>query len=415
MNEKITEKIKHSKSFKETPITGSGIKFLAGGNRESEKTSSKVFKSAYVTDTRLMGVLSIGITWDLPDNKFKKSMHQFFYIDVEEYGLERYEMILGDDPDLYEDVQRTFVGGLGARLVEISLREAMWLMQKYANRALTNNYLLPEPLNEYENLLRPPIIFLDPEMYILDSKQCTPVSTPFETINYYLMRTFAKDLEAAAVLATSPEVTDPFPKLPRSVLYKNKITALDEAGLFSCECLVEAGDKYYMAVCKVQMEHLRVVDVSRISAFPISTVEAACLLRRTEHISVMKVDEEFEHFNQNSTFMLNWSTMRREGAGKLFVLYKPDNSHVNSPDYSILNDFYGIYYYNGKDELVLMGSCDEYLGLLEHDIFNSAYGKHAILVHKEIYMNPLIYDFVLSDEDHFLEYAKRVNKDGKNQ
>ncbi|MCI5698017.1 MAG: hypothetical protein PUG43_00560 [Clostridiales bacterium] len=412
MNTKITEK---TKNFKEIPITGEGITVLAGGSRESDKTSSRIFRSAYVTDTRLMGVLSIGITWDLPDNKFKKRMHQFFYIDVEEYGLERYEMILGDNEDLYDDVQRTFVGGLGARLVEISLREAMWLMQKYADRALANNHFIPEPVSEYSCLLKPAVIFSEPEMYILDSKQCTPVSTPYESTNYYLMRTFAKDLEAAAVLATGPDISDPFPQLPVSVLYKNKITALDEAGLFSCECLVEAGDRYYMAVCRVQMEHLRVGAVSGISAFPISTMEAACLLSRTEHISVMHVDDEFKYFNQNSTFMLNWSTVRREGSGVLFVLYKPNNSHVNSPNYSILNDFYGIYYYNGKDELVIMGSSEEYLGLLEHDIFNSAFGKHASLIHKEIYTEPLIYDFVLSDETHFLDYAKKVREEGKNQ
>lgn len=412
MNENNTKK---TGKFKETPITAGGISVLPGGNRESEKSSSKIFHSAYVTDTRLMGVLSIGITWELPENQFKKSMHQFFYIDVEEYGLERYEKLLGDDEDIYEDIQRTFIGGLGARLVEITLREAMWLIQKYANRALANNLLLPDPVSEYADLLKPAVMFSEPEVYILDNKQCTPISTPYEAINYYLMRTFAKDLEAAAVLATSPEVSDPFPKLPRSVLYNNKITALDDVGLFSCECLVEAGDKYYTAVCHVQMEHLRVAKVSRISAFPISTVEAACLLRRTEHISVMKVDEEFKDFGQNSTFMLNWSTMRREGRGKLFVLYKPDNSHVNSNDYSILNDFYGIYYYNGSDELIIMGTSEEYLALLEHDIFNSSFGKHASLIHKEIYPNPLIYDFVLRDEDHFLDYAKKTKENEKRQ
>ena len=129
-----------------------------------------------------MGVLSIGITWDLPDNKFKKHFHQFFYIDVEDYGLERYDSILGEEDDKYYDIQRTYVGGLGARLVEISLREAMWLLQKYSNRALKNGYKIPTPVDEYIDLLRPTVIFTDPEMYILDSKQCAPVSTPYEDV-----------------------------------------------------------------------------------------------------------------------------------------------------------------------------------------------------------------------------------------
>lgn len=384
------------------------IDTLDGGAIESYKTGNKVFRSAYVTDTRLMGVLSIGITWDLPDNMFKKQFHQFFYIDVEDYGLERYDSLLGEENDLYYDIQRTYVGGLGARLVEISLREAMWLLQKYSNRALNNGHKIPDPLDEYIDLLRPAVIFTDPEMYILDSKQCTPVSTPYEAINYFVMRMFAKDIEAAAVLSTKPDISDAFPRIPRSVLYNNKIVPLDDADSFSCESLIEAKDVYYLTVCHIQMDQLRVKKIKRISAFPISTVEAAVMLRRTEHISVMTVDEEFKKFNQNSTFMLNWSTQRREGEGTLFILYKPDNSHVNSENYSMLNDFYGAYYYNGKDELVLMAPSDEYLGLLEHDIFNSKFDKHAQLIHKEIYANPLLYDYILSNESHFMEYAENI-------
>lgn len=384
------------------------IDTLDGGAIESYRTGNKVFRSAYVTDTRLMGVLSIGITWDLPDNKFKKQFHQFFYIDVEDYGLERYDSLLGEENDLYYDIQRTYVGGLGARLVEISLREAMWLLQKYSNRALNNGHKIPDPLEEYIDLLRPTVIFTDPEMYILDSKQCTPVSTPYEAINYFVMRMFAKDIEAAAVLSTNPDISDAFPRIPRSVLYNNKIAPLDDADSFSCESLIEAKDVYYLTVCHIQMDQLRVKKIKRISAFPISTVEAAVMLRRTEHISVMTVDEEFKKFNQNSTFMLNWSTQRRESEGTLFILYKPDNSHVNSENYSMLNDFYGTYYYNGKDELVLMAPSDEYLGLLEHDIFNSKFGRHAQLIHKEIYANPLLYDYILSNESHFMEYAENI-------
>ncbi|XVG96276.1 hypothetical protein ACGCUQ_05435 [Eubacteriales bacterium KG127] len=381
------------------------IQVLKGGAKDTANSSEKIFKSAYVTDTRLMGVLSVGITWELPENQYHKALHQFFYIDVEDFGLERYTSLLGDDDNAYVDIQRSFIGGLGCRLVEISLREAMWLLQKYAGRALTNNYKLPEPISEYAFLLTKPVIFTDPEMYILDSKQCTPISTPYEAINYYLMRQFAKDFEAAAVLATSPEVTDCFPDLAEGVLYNNKITKLSEENLFSCESLVESGNYYYITVSHVKMEQLRVAHVDKVSSFPLPTSEAARLLSREEHISIMRVDEDFKHFNQNGTFMLNWSTVCREGYGRLYVLYKPDNNHVNSHDYSMLNDFYGVYYFNGDDELVLMANSDKYLGLLEHDIFNSSFGKHVSLVHKQVYPTPLLYDFVKSREKYFLDYA----------
>ena len=43
---------------------------LRGGLSETAFTSSRQFVSAYITDTRLMGVVGIYIHWYLPDNTF---------------------------------------------------------------------------------------------------------------------------------------------------------------------------------------------------------------------------------------------------------------------------------------------------------------------------------------------------------
>ena len=70
---------------------------IEGGLLTAYNDRKKHFVSAYVTDTRLMGVLAIYAHWrtDGADEDF--DLHQFFYIDCEEMGLETYKSVIGSD------------------------------------------------------------------------------------------------------------------------------------------------------------------------------------------------------------------------------------------------------------------------------------------------------------------------------
>ena len=70
---------------------------IEGGLSSSIEKRNKYFVSAYVTDTRLMGVLSIYARWKISDTDPDSDLHQFFYIDCEEAGLETYKSIIGND------------------------------------------------------------------------------------------------------------------------------------------------------------------------------------------------------------------------------------------------------------------------------------------------------------------------------
>lgn len=63
------------------------FKVIRGGLLDSANTSRKTFVSAYVTNTRLMGVLGMYIHFKLPDNKALFDLHQFFYFDAESMVL----------------------------------------------------------------------------------------------------------------------------------------------------------------------------------------------------------------------------------------------------------------------------------------------------------------------------------------
>ena len=97
---------------------------LDGGLRETSETSTKKFISAYVTNTRLMGVIGVYASWFLPENKLRDHLYQFFYLDSEEYGLDTYECVLGPDNDDTNDrvleIKNRLMGGLRKELNEIN-------------------------------------------------------------------------------------------------------------------------------------------------------------------------------------------------------------------------------------------------------------------------------------------------------
>ena len=77
----------------------SAFQILRGGLAESAATSRKEFVSAYITDTRLMGVVGLVVHWQLPENLSKDHFFQFFYMDAEEYGFDTYRSVLTSGTD----------------------------------------------------------------------------------------------------------------------------------------------------------------------------------------------------------------------------------------------------------------------------------------------------------------------------
>ena len=49
------------------------------------------FLSAYITDTRLMGVVGLQIHWERLEDGGAADFYQLFYYDAEEYGLDSYK------------------------------------------------------------------------------------------------------------------------------------------------------------------------------------------------------------------------------------------------------------------------------------------------------------------------------------
>lgn len=100
-------------------MTKHSFKLIKGGVSDESKASveNRIFVSAYVTDTRLMGVVALSIHWKIPSPEGLEDFYQFFYFDAEEYGLDTYQSLRGDDSLALDSIEQGLIGGLGGKKI----------------------------------------------------------------------------------------------------------------------------------------------------------------------------------------------------------------------------------------------------------------------------------------------------------
>ena len=93
------------------------FRLIKGGADEPVRVSleNRRFVSAFVTDTRLMGVLALSIHWKISSSDISDDFYQFFYFDAEEYGLDTYQSLQGDDVLALDAIEQGLIGGLGGK------------------------------------------------------------------------------------------------------------------------------------------------------------------------------------------------------------------------------------------------------------------------------------------------------------
>ncbi|MGC2873215.1 hypothetical protein ACDL92_08015 [Ihubacter sp. mB4P-1] len=381
---------------------------LRGGLLDTADTSEKIFESAYVTNTRLMGVISMYIHFKLPDNPTMSDLHQFFYFDAEEYGFETYRSLLGDDPEALEDISRSMISGLGGENVPITLREAMSLLQEYIRFNRQAKLPLPDGFTEYEFLLRQSITLTEPERYVLMKKQCCQIHTSCERINYFLMRVFGRDFSAAAFLTDGACQLDEFPSFKAATLCKNHIEPGDTPNSYICESLVEFDDHYHITISTVQTNDSQITEFSRISDFKVSPAEASMMLSRSEFITVFELLDLPESFTKTATQKTTMAMIHPHESGTLYMLFHPDNKHVNKWEYRLNDDVMGMYFISNGGQLLCAAYTIDDIRALEHDLSNSSFAKKLIPTAKYEFQEPVLYEFIQSGFEEFNTFVDAI-------
>jgi len=386
------------------------FKLINGGLLDTAETSGKTFVSAYMSNSRLMGVVAMYVHWKLPDNDTLGDLHQFFYFDAEEFGFDSYESVLGSDHEELERLESTIFGGLGSIKADITERQALYMLQQYYEISLMAGFPLPEGMEEYGFMLNKHIEFTDDEEEELMGLQCTEIASPFELVNYFLMRCFSKDFPGAEYLAPEMEDFTQYNNMGVGTLYMNKIRPGDSAYGYTTESLVDCDESYYIVVSGVTTDTTgkHVTHCERVSSYKISPAEAALIMARSEFVTVYEVLGETTEFNRNATPLTKRSVVTEHDNGKLYMVFHTDNSHVNKKIYRLNEDVSGIYYMTNGRQLIAAAYTLEEIQKLELDLGSAPVGHSLLPVSRYEFQEPVLYEFVNSGFDDFEEFVDTI-------
>ena len=409
---------------------------IKGGLQKKAQTASYRLISAWITDTRLMGVCCIKAHWlaEAGDDTFE--MFQFFYFDWQEYGLETYESFLGE-PDLemleaVETVEHSLAAGLGGKKNLITERELRFLVQSFAEFNAKRGIPMPQKSSEFD-FLKPQFNLSDEEQHSLICKECTKISSPMQVMNYFLMRCFARDFEGAKLLTKNYVRTDLFSEFAAADMLRNSIKeAPDDAGsnsdyyatssdtdfgtfntrkTYTCESLLEFDAKYYLAATRITLEGRKVVKYERLSAFRISLWESSLMLTQPEYVTVYDVAGDLSGFDTKTFSLLKTGLLSQHECGKLCSVFYPSNAHLAQSTYYMYDDLFGICYVLDSGQIVLASRSYENILKLEKELEESRYGPSLVLVSKYEFNHSLIHDFVNRNYEDFEDFLKDLGVD----
>ena len=354
------------------------------------------FGSCEATDTRLMGVVAMRVTWTGKEDPRNK-LYQVIHLDFSEYGVDDYfefECIPGEES--YRENREgmkyrwnSFLNVMGGKVVMISCRAMIRLIDTAIPLADNNRR------REYDNeenaafrkyallrfsLMRSALDNRGAANELPDEQEIIEMLVPdklatCETINYFIMRIVDLDFAAASYLSTIPAeelreslLTHPgiqtlmknsirqskspedIPADGSSVPYRCKATTLAENGYYYTSYVIYLDGDYRQKNSKVTQ-----LDVGSMNK--LSDYEAAVQVKTTEYITVFDCrDRILNNFDGSKFEFLNGAEPQQVKNGWLYTIYNRDNSHVNRSDYWLNDDVYGYAILTIDGEFILMSN-----------------------------------------------------------
>lgn len=380
--------------------TKHNFKVLKGGNTSSEESTYK-FINSFVTNTRLMGVEVLYIHWQ-EESQDQEHFHQFFYFDGEEYGLDNYISYKGSDPSRVKKIETLLAGGLGGDKIQISHKEAVFLLQDYIRASKRLEVKLPDKHKEFDFLLETEVFLSPNERKELYEKECTPLENQYQAIHYFLMRIFSRDFEVASCLSQlQVNDLDLYPELKPSTLIKNTIEVIQNEYL--CESLLDCNGRYYMAVSEISVKDNIIMSFEKHKLFQITPYEASLLINRVEYITCYDI---FDDDIQETANLYPNSYMTLYDKGKLFMVYNSHNDHVKDPVFKIHEDVYGSYFISDYGQILLSSFVRDNLTQMEKTLSFKEMSRDLVTLGRFEFKEPILYEFIQDDIDDFIDFIE---------
>ncbi|MBO5516459.1 MAG: hypothetical protein J6A42_00020 [Firmicutes bacterium] len=391
------------------------LKVLKGGKSSSLITEYR-FAGGEITNTRLMGVLGMHLHWLLPYETENRDLHQFYYYDIEELGLESMGVYIGDDEIAVEVTAKSIFGGLGAEMKPLTEREARYLAGEMIAETKRKNQLLPEEARDLDFITKAPVLLTEEEKEALNRKMCVPIRTDYGVVNYYLMRLYGKDPEGAALLVAKgadPEVLTISEPRRHCTFLRNSIQ--DNGGVirrnYLCESLIEVDDEnaHRIVTSEVSVAGGKVVAAQKKSEFRISDYEASMKLSRPEFVTVYEIYGDMDSFDADFAPYVVGAQKTGHDCGDMYMEFKRDNYHVDQPEFMLSDDVQTLYFVTDYGQLIVGAYSLEDIVRAEALLQTGRAGKHIQSTAKYQFADPIIYEFAMSGMTDFTEFLKALD------
>jgi hypothetical protein len=399
------------------------LQVIEGGALQRAVPDEK-FEGAYATDTRLMGVFVVYIKWQLTGlasaRRKSRFLHQFYYIETTEEGIESYCGVRGQEEEELRFAEQSMLGGLGGGRVPLTMTEAIWLVQQYAQQTKAFGKPLPDDTEDYAFVLAREAVIGPDREEMLFRKLCGDILGDFHLINYFLMRYFARDYYPVDMLSRRAVPHDLLPGDGYATLCRNDIEPLDAAAD------QDAGETRYVCVSVIEEDRGHRIVVSEIgvseeddgepvvtrlaieSAFAISDAEAAMKLARQEFVTVYEIAGNMETVMDELDSRYAGALQNLTEGGKLYISFFDDNNHVNKQKYLLNDDVKEIVYLTVEDQLIIGSYSLAGIKRIENRMMLSRFARQLIEVGKYEFKEPMLYDYTMSYGGDFVRYVEEI-------
>lgn len=346
----------------------------------------------YATDTRLMGVVGAAIEYKVEG----RTIVELYHIDFESYGVDRYEQFMDGDGHAIKEMKREVFGGLGGKLVRISLE----LFYQLIYEGCSVNVLLSYKVLKHE-IFQSTYKASDEAHLKLMHKICVPIVNPYHGIHYYLMRLIGQDELGANYLSSMTAIHLPVSGL----MVRNQIDNLGDSN-YRTTAVVSTDEEYYLlTLCLSVDENYKVTDISSVESMAISDFEVALMVKKKEFIGVYDIfDLDFE---QQFLLRHKHCMVNLHENGRLITEFKVNNDHVKNQQFLLSDDIEQVYFMTDSHQLLVMAYEIEVIENFEKNEakhFKGQMQQLDILAFEE----PILYDFVDSGFDDFIEFLESL-------
>ena len=399
------------------------------------------FLSCQATDTRLMGVVAMKVTWR-GRKKQRDHYYQIIHLDYSEYGIDEYlefDCVTGTDSykDNKEDMNyywKHFTSVMGGSVVTIPADAMLRLIdmaRPLAGRDVDREYDDEENAQFREKALMR-LDLMESELAAADITKdtCDPADAmrvvsekrlpTCALINYFIMRLVDRDFEAALMLSSmsradiqaselalpgvqtlirskirkSSREKDP-PADGTSSPYRVTITTLGRKGYYHATFTIYVSGDY-------RSRGSVITQLDMGSMVRLSDYESALQVARREYLTVFDCpDNILDGFDGRHIAPLASSDPTVVPNGWLYTVYNPDNSHVNKTDYRLGDDVYGYALLTIGGQFVLMSNEMTRISMLDNATVMSVYSPYMKLSGRYMIDTPIFHTLCQSHGAYF--------------